>query len=493
MSDRSIDTVTVAQGELRGRQDGDIVAYLGIPYAAPPFGPNRMRPPQPPRPWSGVRAATRFGPTVPKADYVSMYIPYFSEVVIQGTECLNLNVYTRTDAERLPVLVWIHGGAFTNGSNSLPEYDGTAFARDGVVTVVINYRLAAEGFLYTGDGIANVGILDQIAALSWVRDNIAAFGGDPDRVTVAGESAGAWSVNTLLACPAAQGLFQQAISQSGGAHHYLTPDQSLLVTRELARSLGIEPTRESFAEVFPGLLAHACRELITEIQTGPPNPEKWGELTLSQQPFVPTADGTVLPGPPLDAIAAGSGSPVRLLIGTTAEEARLILVASGMIDALDEQTVSIATSGYGLDPNRALAVYRTDRPQARPGDLFSALVSDWYFRIPSIRVAEVRPPGSTWMYRFDWASPTVGSGHGVDITFAFDTLSSPGLSALLGDAPPQQVADVNHRVWVDFVVKGDPGWRPYDTVTRTTALIAEDVRVTEDPAGSERAVWQGIR
>ncbi|MCX4092654.1 carboxylesterase/lipase family protein [Nocardia sp. alder85J] len=485
------ETVTVRQGTLRGVRQGEVLAFLGIPYAAAPFGPRRLRPPAPPEPWPGVRAADRFGATVPKADYVAMYVPYFPEVTIAGEDCLNLNVYTRPDAAGAPVLVWIHGGAFTNGSNSVPEYDGSAFARDGVVTVVINYRLAAEGFLYVGDEVANVGIQDQIAALRWVRDNIAAFGGDPGRVTVAGESAGAWSVNTLLATPAAKGLFQQAISQSGGAHHHLAPEQARQVAAELARNLGIEPTRAAFATVDPDKLALACREVITELQTAP-DPAKWGTLALTQQPYVPTVDGRVLPRPTLEAIAAGAGAEVRLLIGTTADEARTILVASGALDAVDEELLTASVAAYGLPADEALPVYRRDRPAARPGEVLSAVVSDWYFRIPSIRVAEARG-GDTWMYRFDWASPTLGSGHAVDIPFAFDTLHAPGLAPRLGDAPPQAVADTDHRIWVDFATTGDPGWPRYDTATRATALITDTLTVVSDPAGHERVLWEGRR
>jgi para-nitrobenzyl esterase len=483
--------VSVAQGRLRGRQDGDVVAFLGVPYAAPPFGANRLRPPAPPPHWDGVRDATEFGPTVPKADYVAMYTPLFPEVTIPGDDCLNLNIWTpAAGSPGLPVLVWIHGGAFTNGSNSVPEYDGSAFARDGVVTVAINYRLAAEGFLYTGEDFANLGLLDQVAALEWVRDNIAAFGGDPRRVTVAGESAGAWSVNTLLAMPRATGLFTQAISQSGGAHHYLRPEQGLLVARELAALLGVAPARAAFAALPPDRIALACRELITEIQTAP-DPAKWGTLALSQQPYAPTVDGDVLPWPTLRAIADGHGSDIPLLIGTTADEARLILIASGVIDQIDDAALAQAAAGYGLPPE-AVAVYRANRPQGSPGDVLSAIVSDWYFRIPSIRVAESRG-ARTWMYRFDWASPVLGAGHGVDIPFAFDTLTSPGLAPRLGDDPPQAVADAFHAIWVEFISKGEPGWDPYDTVSRTTALISSRVRTASDPRGGERAAWEGRR
>ena len=198
--------VRLKDGAIRGKAKSGVSAFLGIPYAAPPFGANRMLPPQPVRAWAGERDATAFGPTVPKGNYPPQYDRLFPEVVIPGEDCLNLNVWTPDiDAAGLPVLVWIHGGSFMNGSGSVGAYDGAAFARDGVVCVTINYRLAAEGFLYLGDGIANLGLLDQLAALRWVQGNIAAFGGDPARVTVAGESAGAMSVTTLLSMPLADG------------------------------------------------------------------------------------------------------------------------------------------------------------------------------------------------------------------------------------------------------------------------------------------------
>src|SRR5208282_971933 len=222
--------VRLKDGAVRGKAESGVSAFLGIPYAAPPFGVNRMQPPRLVKAWDGERDATAFGPTAPKGDYPPQYARLFPEVVIPGEECLNLNVWTPdADASGLPVLVWIHGGAFMNGSGSVGAYNGAAFARDGVVCVTINYRLAAEGFLYLDDGIANLGLLDQLAALRWVQDNISAFGGDPARVTVAGESAGAMSVTTLLSMPLAAGLFAQAIAESGAGAHTLTVSQGQLV------------------------------------------------------------------------------------------------------------------------------------------------------------------------------------------------------------------------------------------------------------------------
>ncbi|MGW6456355.1 carboxylesterase/lipase family protein, partial [Streptomyces sp. NPDC055078] len=292
--------VAVEGGSVQGITSGGISAFLGIPYAAPPFGDHRMRPPQPVRPWSGVRPATQYGATVPKGEYAPQYQPLFPEVTIEGDECLNLNVWTPDPAASgLPVLVWIHGGAFMNGSGSVREYDGTAFARDGVVCVTVNYRLAADGFLWFGDGTANLGLLDQVAALRWVRENIAAFGGDPSRVTVAGESAGAISVCTLLTMPSSRGLFARAIAQSGGVSRLLTPEQARMAGRYLADALGVAPSREAIAQVPLDALVRAASDLIAEVQTGAA-PRRWGPLARNLLVFGPVVDGTVVPRRPLE-------------------------------------------------------------------------------------------------------------------------------------------------------------------------------------------------
>src|SRR6266516_4675947 len=315
--------VRLRDGRVRGRVEAGVATFLGIPYAAPPFGPNRMLPPQPVPAWAGERDATSFGPTVPKGDYPPQYVPLFPEEVIPGEDCLNLNVWTPdAGADGLPVLVWIHGGSFMNGSGSVGAYDGAAFARDGVVCVTINYRLAAEGFLFLGDGIANLGLLDQLAALRWVQENIAAFGGDPGRVTVAGESAGAMSVTTLLAMPLAEGLFTQAIAQSGAAAHTLTQDEARMVGGYLADALGVPAEREAIKAVPLDKLVQAASDLVAEVQTAP-DPAKWGQLALSLLPFAPAVDGTVVPQAPLAAFAAEQGGNDPLLIDTNRDEARL--------------------------------------------------------------------------------------------------------------------------------------------------------------------------
>jgi len=491
--------VRLNDGAVRGKVESGVSAFLGIPYAAPPFGANRMRPPQPVQPWTGERDATAFGPTVPKGDYPPQYARLFPEVVIPGEDCLNLNVWTPDPGTAgLPVLVWIHGGSFMNGSGSVGAYDGTAFARDGVVFVSINYRLAAEGFLYLDDGTANLGLLDQLAALRWVQDNIAAFGGDPARVTVAGESAGAMSVTTLLSMPLAEGLFAQAIAQSGATAHTLTSQEGRTVGGYLADALGVPPDRESIKAVPLAKLVQAAADLVTEVQTAP-DPGRWGEIALSLLPFAPTIDGSVLPAAPLTAMAAGQGSGVPLLIGSNMEEARLFFVAPGSIDAIDEPTLDAVPGTYGLDED-GLGTYRASRPGASPGDILAAVITDWFFRIPAIRVAETRSAAgaaSTWMYRFDWPAPAanhrLGACHAVEIPYVFDTIARADVRPLIGDTPSRTVTRRVHRVWVDFITDGNPGWKPYDTVARTTGLLTEVVEPAFDPAGEERVLWEGIR
>ncbi|MDH6565094.1 carboxylesterase type B [Streptomyces sp. SAI-117] len=350
--------VTVEGGTVEGRSREGVVSFLGVPYAAPPFGADRMGPPQPVVPWQGVRDAARMGPTVPKGDYPPAFRRLFPEVEIGGEECLNL-----LKAGGLPVLVWIHGGSFANGSNSVAACDGSALARSGVVCAAINYRLAAECFLFLDDCLANLGLQDQVTALEWVRDNIAAFGGDPGNVTMAGESAGAMSVATLLAMPSAAGLFARAITQSGAAANTLTAEQGLAVGSLLAEALEVPTTRDAIAAVPQDRLRRAASEVVTEVQLGTA-PDKWASLGLRGLSFAPVVDGTVLPVHPLDAARVGAGVPVPLLTGWNRDENRLGLVAVNMLDTVEEFTLLAGAAGTGLGRKR----WRSTAPRvpARP-------------------------------------------------------------------------------------------------------------------------------
>jgi para-nitrobenzyl esterase len=491
-------TVTTRLGALRGRMVNGVASFKGVPYAAPPFGAHRLRPPQAPASWEGVRDALEFGATAPKPPYTPPFDALLAEPVIPGDDCLNLNVWTPEPAgSGLPVLVWVHGGAFVNGSGAVPTYDGSHFARDGVVCVTINYRLGAEGFLLLEGGSANLGLLDQVAALRWVRDNIAAFGGDASRVTIAGESAGAMGVTSLLSMPSADGLFRRVIAQSGAGHHALSAATARRVAGFLTEKLGVPATREGLAAVPVEQVLEAQVALSAETVTAP-DPARWGEVMLNLMPYEPAVDGEVLPALPIERVAAGAGAGVDLLVGTNSEEHRFFLVPSGVIDLVNDGMLGLTAAGYRL-PASAIEVYRRNRPGATPGDVMAAIMTDWFFRIPAIRLAEAHAAGSgsNHVYEFAWRSPVMdgrlGCGHASELAFTFDNLDREGNLPLLGPNPPQTLADEMHRAWVSFVASGDPGWPRYDASRRVVKRFDVTSEVVEDPAADERRLWDGIR
>jgi len=491
--------VRTRQGVVRGSMVEGVATFKGIPYAAPPFGSNRFQPPRPAESWDGVREALTYGPTVPKPPYFPPFDVLLAEPVIEGEDCLNLNIWS-PDLGRvgLPVMVWIHGGAFTNGSSAVPDYDGSRFARDGVVCVTINYRLGVDGFLYLGDESANLGLLDQVAALVWVQENIAAFGGDPQNVTIFGESAGGMSVATLLSMPRAAGLFHRAIAQSGAGHHTLSPSTARGIGQYLAEKLGVEPNREAMAGVPIDRLVQAQVKLSADLFSHP-DPGRWGEAAANLMPFEPVIDGDVLPARPIDRIVAGAGAAVDLLVGTNTEEERLFMVPNGAINFITEDILVGTIAAYGLPVAETLATYRATRRSAGTGDLQEAIVTDWFFRIPAIRLAEAHTQGTgrTYMYEFAWRSPQfagqLGACHALEIPFVFDTLDKEGHEPLWGAAAPQQLADAMHPAWVAFATKGDPGWPQYDLKRRATMRFDMTPELVEDPRSAERALWEGLR
>ncbi len=490
--------VTVAQGRLRGADKDGVLSFKGIPYAAAPFAANRFAAPQPAPAWDGVRDALEFGPTSPAGRYPDALEALISEPRIPGEECLNLNVWTPAiDGELRPVLVWIHGGGFVNGSGAVSGYDGTRFARDGLVCVTINYRLGADGFLLIDGAPANRGLLDQIAALRWVRENIAAFGGDPAAVTIAGESAGAMSVTTLLSMPAADGLFQRAIAQSGAGQHVISAATAAKVTAALAEQLGVEATVEGFAAVPIDALIEGQATLATTV-AAQPDPAKWGEISRNLMLFEPVVDGAILAAVPLERLKEGAASGIDVLIGSNADEYSLFFIPSGITDFIDEGMLTGALGLVGADPGTVIASYREAKPDATPGELMIAAVGDWFFRIPAIRVAEARQAqgADTFVYEFLWPSPQfdgrLGACHGLEVGFVFDNLDDPLGEPLAGAAPPQSLADEMHGAWVAFVKTGSPGWVPYGP-QRTVRQFNEVSATVDDPAAAQRLVWEGVR
>ncbi|MEU4926100.1 carboxylesterase/lipase family protein [Streptomyces yokosukanensis] len=494
--------LTTRHGRVRGTTGpAGTASFKNIPYAAAPTGPLRFSPPCPPSAWDGVRDAGAYGPTAPQAPYPPPMDRLLPERLVPGEDFLNLNVWTPDPAGRLPVLVWLHGGAFTNGSGSLTGYDGTAFARDGVVLVTLDHRLGVEGFLHFGPGDpapANLGLLDQIAALAWVHDNIASFGGDPDRVTVFGQSAGAMSVGALLAMPAAKGLFHRAALQSGAAHHALSPASAALVAGRLAAILEVAPTRPAVAAVPVERLLAAQVRLRGEISARP-DPALWGEAALNLMPFEPVVDQDTLPHAPLDAIAAGAAAGVDVLVGCTGDEFRLFTVASGPSRPVTDDLVERTASAYGLPPGRGVAAYRDAFPGASPGELLAEIATDWFYRLPALRLAEAqaRHGARAFVYEFAWSSPAFGGAlgacHALDVPFVFDNLTDPSFAPLLGDSPPQAIADGMHAAWVAFATTGDPGWPAYGEPRRAVRRFAVAPAVDHDPRGGLRTLWDGLR
>jgi carboxylesterase 2/para-nitrobenzyl esterase len=489
--------VTTAAGTVQGSTVDAIHVFKGVPFAAPPFGAHHLRQAVPPAPWSGIRLATAFGPKPPQQAMPPMVSEILPELVGPGEDCLTLNIWSAALGDaRQPVMVWIAGGLFEyHGTGASPWYDGSRFARDGIVCVTINYRVGAEGFLYLGDDTANLGLLDQIAALAWLRDNVAAFGGDPDNVTIFGESAGALSIATLLAMPRARGLFRRAIVQSGGAQHVSTAATAERIGRRLAEKLGVAPTRAAVAALPAARLLAAQGELRAELAANP-DPAFWGEVALTNLPWQPVVDGKVLPERPIDAIARGAGADIDLLAGSNHDEWRLFLVAEGSIDHIPPQALAATMAGLGLPVEPALEDYRERYPGAGTGDLLAAVMSDWYFRLPTLRLAEAHIAGAgngrTFMYDFAWRSPRFGAGHSVEIPFVFDNLDR-ATAPLLGTAPPRSLAEAMHGAWVAFARTGDPGWQNYDTVKRATMRFDTAAALVFDPLARERALWADRR
>jgi len=485
-------TVTTTRGDVRGQQDGGgVTRFLGIPYAASPTGDLRFQPPAPVPAWAGVREASAFGATPPKPGYPPPVDQLLPEPDIPGDGWLTLNVWT-PGGTGLPVMVWIHGGAFSHGNAAVPMYDGHAFARDGVVLVSVNYRLGVDGFALLPGAPPNRGLLDQITALEWVRDNIAAFGGDPGNVTIFGESAGAQSITTLLTIPRARGLFAKAITQSGAAQAAADPADAALVTKEIGRVLGLEATAASVAEVpLPRLIE--AQTVIRDAFTAQPDPSRYGtSIVAGSVLFPPVIDGDLIPRHPMAAIAAGEAARVPLLTGTNSDEFRLFLIPTGRAALVTDEFLPLMLAALGISPPVA-ELYRAHRPGISAGDLLCALLTDAYFRLPALAVAAARAGlAPAFVYEFAWPTPVgeLGACHALDVAFVFDTLGAPTVDRLLGPRPPQPLAEQMHAAWIRFAATGHPGWRPFDAEIPVYVFRESGGTLELDPRADERRIWR---
>jgi carboxylesterase type B len=476
-----------ASGSLRGTvADDGIARFLGIPYGRAPFGALRFAAPEPADSWNGTRDALEFGPTSPKPDeeHSQSQLDFLDDPAFPGEDCLNLNVWTPDPtATRLPVMVWIHGGAYLSGSSAQPLYDGTSFARDGVVFVSPNYRLGVEGFGLLPDAPSNRGVLDLLLALEWVRDNAAAFGGDPDNVTVFGESAGAGLVLALLALD--RGLFRRAVISSAALTASLSPGDAAKVVANIAAQAGVSPTAEGFRAVDPQRLANLSKLAWLDM-SAQPAPQRWGATTVAAgMTFTTAHDGELLPRPPLDMILDGAGSGVELLIGCTSDEMLALVSGGGPGDAQTAERARRFLELNGAPPD-AYQVY--EHGYGTPSAALAAAMRDAMFLIPAIRIADSRRSAPTFVYEFGWQSPIPGLGaaHGLDIGFFFDNL---GHSPIEGPQPSRAVAGAMHGAFVRFATVGDPGWSRYEPDARPVMVFNDESRVVADPHDREREMW----
>ncbi|MCW3494001.1 carboxylesterase/lipase family protein [Microbacterium sp. SSM24] len=469
----------VTTGRLRGARTEGIDRFLGIPYASPPTGERRFRAPEPPAAWDGERDAAAFAATAPQAPYPAALAKYLPTVDVPGDGFLSLNVWTpadRADRGPLPVLVWVHGGALTRGSAALAAYDGTTFARHGIVFVSLQYRLGQEGFAVLDGVPQNLGVLDQQAALRWVRREIAAFGGDPARVTVMGQSAGANTLTALLALPHAAELFDRAILQSGPLSAQ-SRDKAGRMTRAVAKRAGVAATRAGFAGVPASDLVIAQSEVSA------------GSSPLGRGPAVAlSVGGEAVPVDPLAALLAGSSRDIPVLIGSTSEEYRLWFVPGGTVDRIGGWTLTLARLASRV-PKRVVDAHRRRRPDASPGEILGEVVTDVLLRGPITRFADSRVdgPAPTWVYEFRWRSPVdrLGAAHAMELGFVFDRLDAPDSIALGGPDAPQMLADAMHGAWVAFAKGDEPGWEAWSSRRPVQAFDADGGHIDYAPRQDE--------
>jgi para-nitrobenzyl esterase len=501
------DVVKTGSGWIRGVREEDVLAFRGIPYAQAPIGPLRFRPPHQPVAWDGVREACSYGPAPMQvgnvlASQIGQVPPEVHE------DCLSLNVWTpAADDARRPVLVWLHGGAFVFGAGSLPLFNGARLAARGdVVVVTLNYRLGLFGFLrgkgVCGDGLdstGNEGLLDQIAALEWVRDEIGGFGGDPHNVTVFGQSAGAAAAGLLTLVPRARGLVHKVIQQSGGLALRQTPESADGVMRRLLEGTGLSPAQAGQLRDWPAAALLDLQQRVT--------PRAGGAF------YRPVADGDVIPVDPFPAVAAGASRGIPLLCGTTLDEMKFFRAIDPAVDTLDEAGLLARCRGVLPEAGQAARVIETyraarqDRGQdTSPPELWFAIAADHVLRAPLMRQAELHADHTpqTYAYLFTWRSPArggrLGAAHTMEIPFVFGRLDDPGMGPLIGQGGAvQRLSAQMMDAWIAFARTGNPAtealpaWPAYTADRRATMVFDESVNVVDAPMEAERAVWESVR
>ncbi|WP_327250921.1 carboxylesterase/lipase family protein [Streptomyces sp. NBC_01244] len=477
---RTAPVVHTRSGAIRGATEDDLAVFKGVPYAAPPVGPLRWRPAQPHPGWSGTLDATAFGPGSPQAVREGDPILGGHGFAPFDEDCLTLNVWTPgIDDARRPVLVWIHGGAFISGSGAMPNYSGETFARSGDLVVVnLNYRLGPLGLLSfaseDGEECGNVWLTDQLAALRWVQDNIAAFGGDPAHVTVAGQSAGALSATALAGHAGGDRLFRRAILQSVPlAMPLATPAEARARTAAYLQIAGAKDVDELRTVPWPRLVEATAGLLAATAE--------WGHWTA---PFMPVLDGVTAVRQPVENLLDGPGRDIDVLIGWTAEESAFVFALSeAYASTTKEQVLRRARDSFGDGAAEAYAAYEAARPDGRPIDVLIDLTTDELFKKPTLAFAEARAVRGRPVWTYEFALPTpahegrLGAPHCLDLPFVFDNFDKWSHAPFLAGMDTRirdELAGTVHRAWISFIRTGDPNhpamprWDRYDRTSRTT-------------------------
>lgn len=502
--------VETAYGRVQGVESRGIRVFKGIPYAAAPTGDRRFRAPRPPQPWTGTREAKRPASAAIQASVPGLRFLNLTGGIRQSEDCLSLNIYTPgTNSTRRPVIVWIHGGGFLIGSGTTPIYDGRGLARLGdSVVVTLNYRLGALGYLSLdafGDdyrGACNAGIRDQIAALEWVRENIDRFGGDPNNLTVCGQSAGAMSIAALIGSPRARGLFHRAICQSGAADHVNTAAEAATVTEVFMGELGIRrPEELGSVDVRRILRAQGAtnRRLVNRRKL---------------MCFLPVIDGDLITQGPLEAIRSGAAAHIPLLVGTTLDEWKLFSMLDmppnamherGLVKRFAEVLPSVAQSApaAGQAAREYREAVRSRGGKTSPFEVWSAFQSARVFHYPASQLADahVAAGGDAYSYLFTWQPRllrrSLGAFHAIDVPFLFGVSRKILERGLDGIAPTAtKLSKDIQTAWTRFAASGIPAsgglpaWQSYASGNRSTMVLGRRSHLAEAPLEVERSLWQ---